>query len=545
MARYDEALSQAVALHQAGHFVAAEAAYRALLATGGDDPNLIHLLGVVSGQLGRPAEAVGLIRQAIARDATNPQFFQNLAASYERMGRAHEAAEAYNELGKLLQKLGNFVAAAEAYEVALRLVPGAAGALNNLATALLRQGRHDEAIAILERAIAASPEAAEGYNNLGYALHGVGRLVEATEAYRQALARNPSFPEALSNLGNARQHLGDLEGAIANYRAALALNPDFAAGHWNLSHALLSKGEFEAGWREYEWRWRWDDFTELRRNFTQPYWQGEPPAALDGPLLVITEQGFGDTIQFCRLVPQLAARGYRLIFEVERALYPLIWMNFGRYGIKVVPRTDSPRVVEGEPRFAAYVSLMSLPLRLGLTLASVPAKVPYLEAEPGRVEAWRRRLGPGFHVGLAWAGRPGHIGDRVRSIAPERLAPLFRVAGVKFWSIQRGAAEAKLAAAGLAATELGEELVDFGETAAAITALDLVIAVDTAVSHLAGALGRPGWVMLPHVADWRWLVERTDSPWYPTLTLYRQKIPGNWDEVIARAAADLAARART
>lgn len=543
MPSYEDAVDGAVALHRSGRLADAEAAYRALIAEQGETADLLHLLGVVSGQLGRHADAVGLIGRAIALNPAMPEYHRNLGAAFERLGRTEDAATAYNEMGNIFQRKADFARAVDAHEMALRLVPGAAGTLNDLGAALLRLERYDEAVALLEDAVRRHPQSAEAHNYLGSALHGVGRMDDAIAAYRAALAIEPRFAAALSNIGNALQYKGDFDAALAYYRQAIDAAPDFADAHWNLAHALLSLGKFEEGFREYEWRWRWPGLGEPPRNFAQPLWQGEPAAALAGPLLVITEQGYGDSIQFCRFLPELTARGYRVIFEVARPLYALMWMSLGVHGIRIIPRTDSPAQLEGDPSFAAYVSLLSLPHYLGTTAATIPRKTPYLAVEPGRVEAWRKRLGRGFHVGLAWAGRPEHIRNRERSIRFRQLAPLFAARKARFWSLQKGPAEAQAIEAGSSMTLLGEELVDFGETAALIEALDLVVAVDSAVVHLAGALGRPVWALIHAAADWRWQLGRRDSPWYPTLRIFRQDRPGDWDGAIEKVATELARNA--
>jgi Flp pilus assembly protein TadD len=503
----DQLFAEAVRQHQAGDLGKAEALYRALLPQRPGHADLLHLLGVVVSQSGRPAEGAALMRQAIALNPTAPDYYLNLGNASGAAGLTAQASDAYNDLGNLWQRQDRFTDAIAAYDKALALAPDHARALNNRGAALHRLGRYEEAMASAGRALDLQPDFADAAVNLGNALDGSGRRAEAIESFRRALT----------------------------------LRPDMALAHWNLALALLSEGQYAEGWREYEWRWRWPEFSEPERRFAQPIWRGEPADALGGRLLVTAEQGFGDTIQFCRYLPLLARRGYTVIAEVQRPLHTLLWSSFAADGIAVIPRTDTPLVVEGAPAFAVHVPLLSLPERFGTELATIPTPAPYLRADPTRAERWRRRLDGDFRVGLVWAGRPEHVKDRERSIALAAFAPLCAVPGVRFYALQKGPADQDIDASGLPITALGEDLFDFAETAAAVMALDLVIGVDTAVMHLAGALGKPGWVLLSKVPDWRWLRDRTDTPWYDTLRLYRQTKLGDWDEVIDRATQDLKA----
>jgi tetratricopeptide (TPR) repeat protein len=329
-------------------------------------------------------------------------------------------------------------------------------------------------------------------------------------------------------------HLKRAEEALESFDRALALKPDLAEAHWNKALLLLELGDFARGLPEYEWRWRRE--SELKpRDFTQPAWRGEE---LGGrTILLHSEQGFGDSIQLLRYVPMVAAKGGRVVLEIPDSLMPLVGR---RDGVVAMVKPGAPL-----PPFDLHCPLMSLPLAFGTTLATVPAQVPYLQVPVERAADWRDRL-PGTgrpRVGLVWSGKPTHKNDHNRSIALHRLAPLLSLSGIDFVSLQREYREADMAA--LAASRnlrrLDAALADFADTAAVVEAVDLVITVDTAVAHLAGALGKPVWILVSSIQDWRWLLQREDSPWYPTARLFRQPEIGDWDSVIGRLARELAA----
>jgi len=326
---------------------------------------------------------------------------------------------------------------------------------------------------------------------------------------------------------------GRLHDAIAAYRRAIALNPNYAVAHYNLSLALLAKGDFQPGWEEHEWRWRWKDFSSPSRNFVQPQWDGR---ALEGrTILLHAEQGYGDAIQFVRYLPLVAQRGGKVIIECLPELHRL----FRTAGNCQIAATDQPL-----PDFDFHCPLLSLPRVFGTKLADVPNIVPYLSPDPALVNAWSQRLGASdgqMRVGLAWAGNPRFKFDRTRSLNLNRLAPFAIVRGVQFYSLQKGPAGRQVAnpPTGLNLIDLGPELKDFADTAAVMSLMHLIITTDTSVPHLAGALARPVWVMLQSVPHFCWLLEREDSPWYPSMRLFRQPGRGDWDGVIARVADEL------
>jgi Flp pilus assembly protein TadD len=404
----------------------------------------------------------------------------------------------------------------------------------NLGVALGRLGRLDEAAECYQRAIALKPDYLAAHNNLGNARKAAGQIDAAIASYRTVCDLTPRLPQAHFNLGNALKLRGSLSEAIDAYRAALAIDPDYVDAHNNLAMALLARGDFAAGWREWEWRWR-GPILKDRRDFSQPQWLGQ--AGEGRALLIHAEQGFGDTLQFCRFAPLAAARGWRVMMEVQPALLRLIR---GMPGVELVVARGEPL-----PPFDFHCPMMSMPLALGITPPTLPAEIPYLRADTAHVASWRARLaaigGAGPRIGLVWAGNSySHAPslaavDRRRSLDPALLAPLFAVPGVNFVSLQKGQSPPPT----FPVADFMTEMSDFADTGALVSTLDLVISVDTAVVHLAGALGTPVWVLNRFDSCWRWLAERDDSPWYPKLRLYRQPRPGDWNAVIAAVVRDL------
>jgi hypothetical protein len=411
-------------------------------------------------------------------------------------------------------------------------------AYNNLGIALRDNGQLDEAIAAYRQAIAINPDLAEPHNNLASALLDKGRLDEAIDAFAKAISLNPTLAEVHNNLGVALAERGRLGEAIAAHRRAVALKPNLAKAHHRLGMALLTRGDFQEGWEEYEWRWKCEGVPLLLRNFPQPQWNGEP---LDGrTILLHAEQGFGDAIKFVRYVPLVAQRGGKIVIVCFAELEKLFRAMPGNWQIVAPGRPF--------PAFDLHAPFMSLPRVLGTTLSNIPRNVPYLHADAEQVARWRQRLAnlsPRLNVGLAWAGKPAQQNDRNRSINLAKFTPLGQVTGVRFFSLQKGtpAAQAKTPPTQMELVDWTEELKDFADTAALIANLDLVISVDTAVAHLTGALGKPIWTLLSFAPGWHWLLDREDSPWYPSMQLFRQTSVGDWDTVIARVAEALSLRA--
>lgn len=485
----------------------AEAVCRRTLSGNPRDADCWHLLAVVLHQRGQQPAALECIDHALT---IKPQ-----------------EAQYHNTRGAILGAGGHRHAALGAFERALALSPSDGSTRQNVGAALLELGRIDDAIAMLRQTVAQAPELAEAHYNLGNALRAGRRFAESVDAFQQSLAIAPHHADATNNLGISLLQVGRLEESIDALRRAIALRPQLPGTHWALAWALLLNGDFGNGWREFEWRLALPDAAPYRRNFPRPRWDGSD---LTGrTILLHAEQGLGDTIQFARFATELSRRGGKVVVECQpellRLLQPL-------EGVESVIARGSP-----VPMFDVHCPLLSVPLMLQTRLDSIPARVPYLRADPPTAQKWETRLGDErkLKVGLVWAGSAIHPGDAMRSMRFEHLAPLLNVTSTRFFSLQKTTKPQ-------AVSELIDwtsALTDFAETAGLIANLDLVIAVDTSVAHLAGAMGKRVWVMLPFAPDWRWLRGRDDSPWYPTMKLFRQQAFGDWDSVVARVRAAL------
>ncbi len=562
-------LREAFALHQQGKLAEAEVQYHAILADAPDHAGTHHLLGVVQHQLGRHEAALQSITRAIALNSDEANYHSNLGAVYRALRRFDDAVASYrralalkpdfaaalHNLGLALQQQGQLGAAQRAFEQALQLAPDDTDALFNLGNVLTARGEMEKAVDQFLKVVAKAPHYVAAYNNLGVALGKLGRpdlaaecyrrvlalqpanaaahnnygqllagrdeLAPAAECFNKALASDPLYVDAHVNLGNVLLEQGRPQDAHQSFERALALDPAHESAHWNDGLALLVAGDLGTGFRQ--WRWQ----VAAAKRFATQEWHGEE---LQGATILIhAEQGFGDIIQFARYLPLVARRGGRILLEAPSELQRLL---SGIEGVEQVLATGSPL-----PHFAWQAPLLSLPVAFGTELATVPAATPYLRADPLAVSEWRRRIAhPALKVGLVWAGRPEHNRDRHRSLPLAQLSPLAAVEGVAFFALQKGAAavsEAERAPPSMKIEILDPLLGDFADTAAAIMALDLVISVDTSVAHLAGALGKPVWLLLPFAPDWRWLEAHSDSPWYPTARLFRQSEPQRWESVVA------------
>jgi Flp pilus assembly protein TadD len=468
--------------------------------------------------------------------------------------------------GNALAIQRRFREAAAVYQQILLLEPTHTDALNNLGVMHAEQRLLAEAIACYDRALASDPRNADAYYNKGNAFWSMERRAEAAEAYQNALHLRPDFAEAHLNLGIALAGLGNPVDAVGHYqkaiqlKAALAaeghnnmglalahqgrhedalpcferaleLRPDFADAHYNRALTWLALGNFAQGWAEFEWRWRLPELPP--RNVPQALWDGTP---LGGQTILLhTEQGLGDTIQFIRFASLVKARGGNVAVECQPALVPLL---AGCKGIDLV-------VGQGDslPAFAVHCPLLSLARIFNAGVAPIPVEVPYLQVDPAQVERWRREISTLNHlkIGIVWQGSTGYRWDSLRSVALAEFAPLAHVPDVHLISLQKGYGIEQIGTVDFAVTDLGSRFdpVSLADVAAAIKNLDLVVTVDTAIGHLAGALGMPVWVALSRGPDWRWMLERTDSPWYPTMRLFRQKLFGVWADVFERIAREL------
>jgi tetratricopeptide (TPR) repeat protein len=475
-------------------------------------------LGAVRHDEGDALEAVRLCEQAI-------RLKTDLAGAYMTLGAAY-------------LDLQRDTGAVAAYEKAIELTPNDACLHSNLGAALVRVDRIDDGVTACQRAIALDPLYASAYTNLGVALLRQDKAIEAIAANERAIALDPTFAKAYSNLSECLKDEGRLDEALQASRMSVAQALHSPMQDFNHALALLMEGDWAAGWAAYEVRRKAGVLAPHERKFTVPEWRGEP---LTGrTLLLHAEQGLGDTLQFVRFVRELAQPGVTIVIESQRPLVALL-QSLG--SVRVVPQ-GAPL-----PPFDFHLPLMSLPNVLGTRLDSIPAAVPYLIANAAKVAGWKSRFGHtrDLNVGVVWSGNPDHKSDRRRSIPAASVLPALTMPGVRLFSLQkdpRPEDRGTLHALANCVTDLAPELEDFTDTAAALSALDQVIAVDTSVAHLAGALGRPVWVMLPYALDWRWLRDREDSPWYPTMRLFRQSVPKDWTDVLARLRPELSERAR-
>jgi Tfp pilus assembly protein PilF len=508
-------LEQANAFHQNGQLERADTLYREILRTQPQHFDALHLSGVIAAQMRNPERAVELIDKAIRVDPGN--------------------AAAYCNRGTALQSLKRWDAALESYNRAIAINNDHAIAYCNRGHVLGTLRKREAAIASYDRALALKAGYAEAHFGRANMLKELEQFDAAIASYDEATRHNPSLAEAHSNRGFVLRELGRLDAAVASYDRALAIRPDFAEARLNRATALLSLGDFERGWVEYEWRWKngYGQGTKELRSFRQPLWLGQESVA-SKTILLHAEQGLGDTLQFCRYASLVAELGATVILEAQR---PLASLLSGLAGVSQVVTPGSPL-----PHFDLHCPLLSLPLALRTTLGTIPATVRYLRAEGSKVREWRARLpaATGPRVGLVWAGNSRQVNDHNRSIA---LADLTRhlPGGIQYVSLQK---ESRPADAGLLEAHRiwnpTDDIEDFSDTAALCECLDLLISVDTSVAHLGGALGWRTWVLLPFNPDWRWL-QRSDSPWYPGMQLYRQERRKDWGGVLTHVATNLSA----
>lgn len=541
--------NRAVALRELNRTAAALASCERALALQPECVEALYQRGNALHSLERYDDALASYERALTLRPDYADALAGRGATLRRMQRLGESlasydralavqphhAEALCNRGITLHDMRRLDDALAAYERALEVRPNYAEAMNNRGTALKELQRFDEALAAYERTLQIRPGYAEAEYNRANTLKEMERLDDALAGYDRAIAQKPDFAAAHSNRGTVLMDLQRLDEAQAAFARATQIRPEFAEAHWNESLCLLLAGKFEAGWAKYEWRYRKNDTRAYRRAFTAPLWLGEEE--LRGrTIFVYAEQGFGDTLQFCRYVALLAERGATAILEVQAALKALLQQVAG--AAQVLGRG------EPLPPFDFQTPLLSLPLAVGTTAQTIPATVPYVHPDPSAVARWQGRLGKrsGPLIGLVWSGSPTHKNDRHRSLALTDLAPILDLEAT-FISLQREvrASDADFLTRHPRLRHFGPDLEDFAATAALIAHLDLVVTVDTAVAHLAGAMAKPVWILLPYLGlDWRWQASRDDSPWYPTARLFRQPEIGAWTAVVARLAAELA-----
>ncbi len=535
-----------IALHESGKIDEAIKCYRKAITLKPNHVNTYFNLGNALKQQGKLEEAVTCYKNAIVLNPKEADLYGNLGNTYREHGKLGEAVECYRQavalnpdnpgfhcnLGAALHESGSLDEAILSYKEAVRLDPDYAMAYSNLGSILQEAGKLNEAITIYKKVLTLKPNFVMAYCNLGSALHESGLLHEAKTCYEKAITLNPDYAMAYSNLGSILQEFGNIDEAINNYDRAIALNPDESTAHKNKSIALLLKENFTEGWPEYEWRLQ--TRTHSLREFREPRWDGTP---LNGKsILIHSEQGFGDTIQFIRYLPMVKAQGGHVIFECHKNLFRLLKNCTGTD--KVIERSSN---LVPEVQFDFHIPLLSLPGLFSTTMDTIPSDGPYITVDSDLVEKWHKIFNHDSNVkiGIAWSGNPSFKNNHNRSCSLSDFATLAEINELSFYSLQKGPTSVENSIAPmLKITDLKNELKvvadcnnDFADTAAVISNLDLVISTDTAVVHLAGAMGKPVWTLLHSAPDWRWWLKRTDSPWYPSMRLFRQTQLNGWTGV--------------
>lgn len=579
MSEYARTIEVAARFYNAGNYAAAERLCRDVLKEKGDEKGALQLLGEIAYQYGRYGPARELLEKAISVGGADARIYNSLGVVLEAGGQGDAAMEAYrhavalnanyaeayhnlavvqrskgdyegaiancrealrikgdfgwayNTMGYCQQAMRRLDEAEDSYNRAIWANPNLAEAFNHLGRVYAERREDERAIAYFRRAVSIADGYAEAHNNLGMALRRAGDADSAVESFRNAVACDADFAQAHYNLANGLMEQCKCEEAIGYYLQAMELIPDFGWAHWNMAHALLLSGRFAEGWREYAWRHSASvGIVTYPHKIDVPRWDGR---RFLGRLLVHYEQGYGDTIQFVRYMPMVKERGGTVVLECPAVLSGLLR---GVDGIdEVIEAGDSAPLGQ----FENHCSLMDLPWIFGTRMETVPARVPYICADEGKVQWWRDRLGGGFKAGIVWAGSPKHGKDAARSCGVEWFLPLAGIGGVRLYSLQKGAGSEQAERCGGVIEDAAGELGDFGDTAAVVANMDVVICVDTAVAHLAGAMGKRVWVVLPYAPDWRWMLGRDDSVWYPTMRLFRQERRGDWEGVFARVKGEL------
>lgn len=575
MATAQQLVVQGVQAHESGAYEQALACYQAALAQSPDFFDALHLCGVALHQLGRTAQGVPFIEAALRQSPRHATALSNLGLARRALKHHEDALKAYDaalkevpqfatawgnrgnllrDMARPAQAVASFQRAVEAdpryasgwhglglalgdiqqweqslaaLDQALVLKPDFAVAWMDRGNTLRALDRFEEALASYERSLALAPESPIAWSNRGVVLKRLGRFAQAAASYEQALQLKPDFVDAMVNFATLQKDQMDIASAMALNQRALALQPDNSGAHLNLAICYMVTGDWKQGLPHYEWRWKTDQLQGGARNFAQPQWDGSQ--SLQGKTVLLhAEQGLGDTLQFCRLAAAVAARGARVVLEVQPQLKGLLT---GLAGVTTL-------ISQGEalPPFDLHCPLLTLPLALGLDLQHLPVAHAYVRAEPTRVAEWAGRLGAGRpKVGLVWSGRPQHKNDHNRSLP---LAALLEAlpSGPQYHCLQKEfrAADAALLETQAQIANWSAQLNDFSDTAALVANMDWVVSVDTSVAHLAAAMDKPVWLLLPFSPDWRWIVGRDDSPWYPGMRLFRQNALGGWADVLQR-----------
>jgi tetratricopeptide (TPR) repeat protein len=535
----NKAIQLAFEHHRSGNLQQAESLYRKILKRQPRNSEILHMLGVLYSDSRNYDAAIQYIKKALRFDPNNSYAYYNLGNTYRNKGELDESIrnfqkaielnpkfiDAYYNLGIALQDNKQINEAIVCYQEALQLNPSLFYVFYNLGNAFKYKGQFDKAIDCYQKVLKLNPSFIPAYINLTSTFRDNGQLDDAVTICQKALVINPSSLETYVNLGTALQDKGQLDEALDCYRKVLNVDSNFAEAHWNMSLVLLTLGNYMEGWKEHEWRWKLKDY--IKCSISKPLWDGYDIQGLT--ILLYDEQGYGDSIQFIRYVSLVAQRGARIIVSCKKELKTL-FQNIEEID-KVIAYGNQL------PDFDIYCPLLNLPLVFNTTLENIPAKTPYINVEPELARKWRNKIqldNSKLKVGLVWATGEGEL-QKIKSFPLIIFSKFAKLSDVTFYSLQKGVAaeQAKNPPKGMKLFDYMGEVNDFADTAAIIESLDLVISADTAVAHLAGALGKPTWIMIPIVPIWQWMLHREDSPWYPTVKLFRQPSSGNWESVIA------------
>ncbi|MBT4837999.1 MAG: tetratricopeptide repeat protein [Methylococcales bacterium] len=541
-----QAIQLALGYHQKGELEQAEAIYQQVLSIEANNSDVLYLLGLLAHQIARHDVAIELISRSIAINTNFADAHFNLGNAQLAMNQVDDAMLSYQQalsikpnypelllnLGKIFHDKGLLDQAEHHYFQALQHKPNFLEALFNMGNLLKDQGKLDEAKYYFYKVIELHPDFATVYCNLGSILQQQRNDDEAMQFFNKALKLKPDDEQVYCNMGNIHSLHGRTDEALSCYQQCLAINPEFADAHYNQALSLLQIGDFLQGWKEYEWRWKSSSWQIDSRGYSQPQWQGE--SLVNKTILLYPEQGYGDAIQFIRYVKKVAEFGGQIIVECQTPLTQLF---------SCLPEIKASYSLGEAPlTFDVHAPLMSLPFILKTSLHDIPESKGYLSVQSEDIEQWQQQLelsSEGLNVGFIWCGNPGHCNDHNRSIPIDKISPLFEEKKIKFFSLQVTERSKELENIDTNICDLSSKINNFYDTATIIMNLEVVIAVDTAIAHLAGALGRPVWLMLPYHAEWRWLENRLDSPWYASMRLYRQQAEGDWVELIQRVKTDL------
>ncbi len=542
-----DTLTVAIHYYESGDLKKAEQLCQGILRENPNHPDALNLFGIIAYRNGDNEIAVNYIEKALKHNPDLPEAHYNLGNALNKLGKPVEAldcyreairlnhhyAEAYFMIGITLQNLNLLEEAVQCYREAINNNLGFCEAYNNLSGALREQGKFDECLENALKAVKFQPDNPFALTSLGSIYKEMGNFQQAKQCFQRAIKLKPDMVKAYTNLGDTYLAILDFENALYYTNKAIEIQPDFIYARWNRAIIFLLTGNFKEGLSEYKWRWKTKDFVKIKRNYSQPLWNGSPNT--DKTILIWAEQGLGDTIQFIRYAPLVKQRAKKVIVEVQQPLVKLISTCSGID--QVIPMGSNAQ------KFDIHIPLLSLPGIFNTDLRSIPCDIPYISVPDGHKidNSLIVNKGDRLKVGIIWAGNPGHRKDRNRSCPVSHFIELGENADVVLFSLQKGPqsqdlnryrAEGKV-------IDLSDIMNDFLDTAAVLEELDLVITVDTAVTHLAGALGKHVWVLLPFCPDWRWMLNRDDSPWYPTMRLFRQIKHGDWGQVFSQVTKSL------